>query len=817
MNNRERQLELEMKADAAAQADRLKQLQEQALSGDATMPRASRFIAQAYNTVRESFVAAGAQRTRGRAAKYANWVRALDPGVAAVIALREVINTCAGERQEPITVQVLASKIGRLYELEVRVKEAETVNPVYMGKVHDQIKERGTTNQKHIAGVYRHAYQEVMKGFGEEPLSTSEHIQLGKVGLQAVIDAGVINMVKTANERGKLFYYELHPDVEQYLTRYSERDVQDLRDPHAMLMLCPPDPWDGLVGGGYLSNRRKVSCQLMSLTRVRRSEHKRLREVFVPENMPKVFQCANYLQATPFSLHKPTLDAILNVWQTGGTVMGMPQREKPEKPEFPLPADWVRASATQAEQDLFGRWKRDMVRYYEGMKTWRGKVRELSSFLKTGRNAGELVWCPVFTDTRNRWYYRSSLNPQGSDMAKATLHFGQKRALGERGLFWLRVSVATHFGYDKARFKQRAQWTVDNWSKIEQALDAPADNAEVWGKDAPWCMFSTAWELREALRSGDPASYCTGVPVHIDATCSGLQHFCAMLRDAVGGKFVNLFESDPTFMGPKLDIYGQVTKNALDDIREQYQYLSDEERLYADFWLRLGCPRDMSKKPVMTYVYGATLSGTCSHVESTAEDLWGRDCWGELSSYRCSLFMAKALMLGVERTVPAAAECMRWLQSLTRQHKGKRMEWTSLTGFKVTHDYQDYDEERVKVNSCGIVQTVVRVFNGKVKPLQMANAISPNFVHNLDATHLTLTALKLQALGMQMVAIHDSFGTHPSDVDALATALREAFYEMYSNTDLLANIAFEHGIVCEPPARGDLDLSLVLNSEFFFC
>jgi len=99
----------------------------------------------------------------------------------------------------------------------------------------------------------------------------------------------------------------------------------------------------------------------------------------------------------------------------------------------------------------------------------------------------------------------------------------------------------------------------------------------------------------------------------------------------------------------------------------------------------------------------------------------------------------------------------------------------------------------------------------------MADAISPNFVHNLDSTHLTLTALKLMQLGVQMMAIHDSFGTHPCDVDTMAESLRVTFFEMYQNTDLLANLAFENDVATEPPARGTLDLSLVLTSEFFFC
>lgn len=818
MDARERQLALELESDAAAQAARLQELLNQALSGDTTLPRAAKFISSAYSEVRAHIEAQQQQKARGRSAKFANWLRAMDPGVAAVASLREVINTCAGIRTEPVTVQVLASKIGRLFELEIRMAEAERVNPLYMQKIHEQVRERGTTSTKHLAGVYRNAYKQIMKEYAEEPLSTSEHIQIGKFGLQAVIDAGLAYMVKAQNSRGKLMYFELHDDVLEYLTSYEQRDVQWLRDPHSMLMQCPPDPWDGLRGGGYLSPRRKLTCPLMTDRRIRQSEKSRLNAAFTPERMPKVFDCANYLQSIPFQLHKPTVDAILSLWQSGGSAMGMPSKVQPAKPEFPLPEDWSSANATPQETEVFFRWKRDMTRYYESLKKWRGKVRELTAFLKSGKGHTESpAWCPVFMDTRNRWYYRSVLNPQGSDMSKAALHFHEKKPLGKRGLFWLKVAIASHHGVDQPRFKKRAEWVDRNWDRIQSALDAPGDYPDVWGTDAPWCMFSAAWELREALRSPSPEEYCTGLPVHMDATCSGLQHFCAMLRDVNGGMYVNLYDSDSTGEGPKLDIYSKVSANSLAWIKEVASTLEGVEREYAKFWLDRGCPRAMSKKPVMTYVYGATLLGIQSHCEGVAEELWGKDVWGDLNSYRCTLFLAKALFRGVEATVPAAAECMRWLQAVTRRCKGRRMEWTSLTGFLVQHDYQDYDEERIKLNSCGIVQTVNRVFNGKIKPVQMANAISPNFVHNLDSTHLTLTALRLKALGLSMVAIHDSFGTHPCDVDAMHRELREAFYEMYQNTDLLANLAFENDVAEVPPVRGDLDLSLVLNSEFFFC
>jgi DNA-directed RNA polymerase len=99
----------------------------------------------------------------------------------------------------------------------------------------------------------------------------------------------------------------------------------------------------------------------------------------------------------------------------------------------------------------------------------------------------------------------------------------------------------------------------------------------------------------------------------------------------------------------------------------------------------------------------------------------------------------------------------------------------------------------------------------------MQNAVSPNFVHALDASHLTLTALEMKAQGLDIVGIHDSFGTQPCDVDALHTAVRTAFVEMYRADNVLSNFLWDVSGIGEVPMRGTLDLRGVLESEFFFC
>lgn len=145
------------------------------------------------------------------------------------------------------------------------------------------------------------------------------------------------------------------------------------------------------------------------------------------------------------------------------------------------------------------------------------------------------------------------------------------------------------------------------------------------------------------------------------------------------------------------------------------------------------------------------------------------------------------------------------------------MEWPGPTGFLVQHDYQDFDEVEVRIASCGIKLTLVREFNEGTLPVPMQNAISPNFVHNLDASHLTFSALAMKKRGLQMLAIHDSFATHACDVDTMHEVVRDEFAKMYSSGTLLEDFLWAVAATGEVPPRGSLDINRVRSSEFFFC
>lgn len=809
---RELQLQYEELSDNQAAADRFAALRSGSREGDINLPRAQKFIARAFSAVKESLDAAVAVQTRGVGGRFKAWLRKVPTDVAAVIALRECVRQCTAKRDGVVTVQSLTTDIGKLYELEVRIREAEAVNPLYMKRIHDQVKENSTTSQSHLRALYSTAYKAVMKGEVDSTLSASEMMQLGKFGAQAVMDAGLMFSERSTGAVG----FRLSPEVVEFLTEYDDQDVQSVTDKAAGAMLCMPDPWTHTRDGGYLTPRRKFAQPLMNMGNIRKSERARLRkEVFTAENMPQVFEAGNYLQEQSFSVHRPTLEAITRLWQAGGGVMGVPTRSGPVKPAFPFHESWVKQDASEGELEVFSRWKRACLVYYTALKEWRGRAREVGGFIKVAAQAADEVWFPVFLDKRGRWYYRGSPNPQGSDLSKGALHFGKRKPLGKDGVYWLRVHIANCFGFDKERFDVRARWTEENWPRIQSALTAPEDAPDVFG-DSPWCTFSAAYELNQALLSGNPEAYETGVVVHMDATCSGLQHFSAMLRDPIGGAYVNLMDDD--LGGPKQDIYAKVSQNAMEAIKRDT--LSEDTELVriALWWLNRGIPRDMAKKPVMTYVYGATLRGTTEFVQDYVETSDEPEWPDNIRPYDMASYAAKKLFQGIALTVPAAESAMQWLRSVAKQMpNGQRMEWTTPTGFRVQHDYQGYDEVRVYLRSCGIDKAVVHEFNDDTRALPMQNAIAPNFVHALDASHLTLTALAMKAAGLSMVGIHDSYGTHPSDVSSMHTCIRTSFLSLYEGRNVLSEFLWEVDGMGSAPMRGTLDLREVLTSEFFFC
>lgn len=811
---RQKQLDIEHEEDTNAALEALQEMFAAADSGDLSAPRAMKYLHAAIPQVAEEIRKTQAKPARGPAGAYLKWIQAISAETAALIALRVALPICLTRADGAGTIIELATNMGKTLMLEVRIKEAETINPVYMQKVNEQVQERGSSDGRFISNVYRKALRSLNVEYEADRITT---LHVGKYLVDALYECGVIELVRSKGRTGDQCFYKLHSEIESYLTGYDMSDVAMTVASSPSPMICEPDEYVTSMDGGYLSTRRKAKLPALRFSAGFRDSYKHvLRGEFTSKSMPTVFKVLNSLQSVAYAVHQPTRELLGAIWDAGGGMMGVPNKNPPKRPEFPFNDSWQKATATEAELEIFAMWKLRVVRYYEQHATWRGHAISVVASLKHFAKIDGPRWFPAYFDKRGRWYYRGSPNPQGTDPVKAMLHFHNKKPLGKDGLFWLKVHIANCYGFDKARFTDRAAWTDENWHIIQNALNDPLSHFEVWGDTSPMMMFSAAYELNQAFLSGSPETYCTGIPVHMDATCSGLQHFSALLRDPVGGKYVNLFDEEG--IGPKQDIYTKVAENALQAMQLDLKSENPITAACAQWWINNGISRSMAKSPVMTYVYGVTAFTACSNILAALADE-GIELPEHIRPQNLGTYAAKALFEGVARTVPSAAEAMRWLRSVTaKQPQGVPLRWTTPHGFKVYHDAVCFDKKKVFIRSAGMTTTWINVqIPGETSTQRSANGISPNFIHALDATHAALVVEQMRDSGRDIVSIHDSFGTHPCDVQYMHKAIRECFVRMYDGTNLMQDFADETGLSGKAPTQGNLDIKQVLTSEFFFC
>ncbi len=424
--------------------------------------------------------------------------------------------------------------------------------------------------------------------------------------------------------------------------------------------------------------------------------------------------------------------------------------------------------------------------------------------------SGDTLYFPTYFDWRGRLYFRSRINPQGTDFVKAVLQFANKKPLGKHGLYWLKVHVATCYGFDKKLMDTRAVWADENIDLIRDAVENHIDSDFFRGADSPWCFYVAAKEMLKAIDSGSPETWETGVPVAMDATCSGMQHLSALLRDPVGGMFTNLLPNNGT---EKEDIYAAVAAVAVSSIQKDRENLAQ-----AQYWLDAGVPRSDAKRPVMTYVYGGTLMSCTEYVFLSMQErsLQGTE---EYSAFKLASYLSRHLRKGIESAVPSSAEAMRFLRSLaSMMPDNKVMQWVTPAGFPVVQHYAREEVVRVDLPAVGVKLSMTRFNQAESNRAKSVNGIAPNFVHSLDSAHLVRV---INAFDGCLVPIHDSFATHPCDVEEMHRVLRQEFVSMYSSCDPLAALIACAQYHChdeiEAPAKGSLDIQKVLDSEFFMC
>jgi DNA-directed RNA polymerase len=563
---------------------------------------------------------------------------------------------------------------------------------------------------------------------------------------------------------------------------------------------------------------------MQSKTHLVRSIKTETRDDLLSSDLTQVMKAVNAIQATRWAINVPVLDVLQEVTKDNTCLAGLPQMDDEPEPELPhwLTPDFGSNNMTDQQKSEFKEWKQRARAVYAQNATLKSKRLALMTKL---RIAGELrdeeaIYFPHSMDFRGRVYSMTAeLQPQGDDIAKGLIRFADGKPLGESGGYWLAVHIANLFGVDKVSFDDRVQWTLDNTDKLMDSAMSPLDGQRFWAEaDDPWCALAACFEWTGYQIEGD--DYVSHLPIAMDGSCSGIQHFSAMLKDSQGGKAVNLTKTDTPS-----DIYTQVLYVTKDLLMENSEPLS----LVWNDLLTPTVGRKIVKRPCMTFAYSVTSVGIRDQIademrkRTDGQFVAGHENWE--AAKHLAPFVEAAIRLVVRR----AAEAMDWLKEVSKAYSGQQIPvtWVTPLGFPVVQPYRKqvgemlylwFDGERIRLRLS---------YDGtKLDSRKHGSSVAPNFVHSMDATHLMMVVNRLKDEGVtdSVAVIHDSFGVHACDTDDMHYAIRDEFIKLYS-TDQLSRIyqstlqALPDDKWAElptPPEAGSLDLEEVRDAEFFF-
>jgi len=764
-------------------------------------------IAKAYDTALGSMheLMDSKKRVYGLNGKHLKMLRQLSAEKATMIGLRVIVGGCADDKVH--LLQAILHEIGRCIEVEILCERLTQTSEQYTKRTLDYLETSGTKAINHRYRTFRAGAEKL--GLEWNTWSSTERAAVGKLVCTVLYDTtGLFKWVR--NNDTAPFTLEPSEELHRYLMEAVEASKAVTRLPP---MLVPPEDWEGIYNGGYHTDWCKAHASMVSL----RNTPKELRSWVVtglsaPAAQP-LRSAMNKAQNTAYRVNTQVMEILSQALALRVGILGLPATAPKPKPEFPFGDSWLKGDATVEELETFQHWKRTVAAWHtEEVKRTGRKVSILSKLRELRRySSEERLYFPTFIDWRGRLYFRSTLHPQLNDAVKGCLEFAEGKPLGTEGLFWLKVHVANSCGYDKHSPEIKAKWTDDNWEMICDFIDNPLD-VDAPEPDTAFTLLQAGLALQAALRLDAPTEYICHVPVAMDATCSGLQHLSALTRDTVGATYTNLIDSEGD---EKADIYAHGARVA-EGLKESF---TDDE-VILKYWSNKPITRKMAKKPTMTLVYGSTLLSTIDSVALDMTDA-GYDCITDghnilYSINKLATPIAKSLRKAVQDTVPMCTEMMGYMQRVTRSRDADCFKWITPVGVPVVNWAATRAESQMRIDSMGITRIIYAYSSAEYSHRIATNGIVPNFVHSMDSAHLCMT---LNAFSGSVVPIHDSFGTHPSDVPEMHVALRKTFVELYSQFDMesfmrLNNVDLEESPL---PNRGDLDLDLVLDSRFMFC
>jgi DNA-directed RNA polymerase len=714
----------------------------------------------------------------------------LAPEKIAAVAMR----TCVDQLSSTVSFNVLANDLADKLWIETMLNRATEREMQYFLTI------RGRRKRKK-EDIFR--MQNTTQWTGKERITTGSWLVL------RVIECTGIIRIESERTQNKTINMIRPTDV---VVSYIKDAIAagQLLCPFSLPMIIPPRPWDKDLEGGYYSY--VINSQLVKDYVSEIAEQITGDEPFI--------KAANQQQSVPWQINNWQLEHLQFAWDKGLEIGKLIPREGWSIPPYP--------KHLEETDPVVQKWRWEARHIHErNEKTITKRVVIAKMIWVANRFVQcEKIYFPMQLDFRGRYYYRPPfLNPQGNDIGRSLLQFADGKPISnESELNWLRVHGANVFGHSKLNLQQRIDWVVQNEQQIDSCGKNPWVHLEFWSKAKdPWQFLAFCHAYQQFLKHG--FGYVCQLPVVLDCTCSGIQHYSALLRSESMGKLVNLVDTDQP-----ADIYTTILLKVLDRLREDAQAGNQ----HAESWLQLNIDRTLLKPIVMTVPYSAGRSSHITQVQSWAYERT-TELYGNTKSWRFKKGALKAIhylttivVRETDQVIGPAKSAMQWFKFVGRLagKSGTLLKWVTPSGLPVFHKYTDNASERIELRYLTDVRIRVHAYIGELswRISRMGTALSPNVIHSLDASHMAFTTIDAFANGVtNLGGIHDCFATTPAEMATLRDSVRNSFSNLYSSNvyenitaQLVSQIPKEVADkVPLRPSLGTLDTNSVRNSTYF--
>ncbi|KAK3917409.1 DNA-directed RNA polymerase, mitochondrial [Frankliniella fusca] len=590
-------------------------------------------------------------------------------------------------------------------------------------------------------------------------------------------------------------------------------------NPEELPMLCPPKPWVSTSIGVY-----PFTCPALQRAPESREGEDLLKENLNSVTAQQLYPCLdslNQLGSIPWTINKPVLDVITEVFNTGGCrELDIPAPPTAAVPQPPSPKDSPLSERIKISKE------RALIRQ-ENAATYSLWCDTLYKLCIAHEFRDRVFWLPHNMDFRGRVYpVCPHLQHMSNDMARSVLVFAKGEKLGPDGLDWLKLHTINLIGkMNKDSLAARLAYANEVMPKILDSAERPLTGERWWiDSEYPWQTLAACKEIAAALASGDPENFISHYPVHQDGSCNGLQHYAALGRDSLGAQSVNLVDTDKPS-----DVYMCVA-NSVEQKRANDAANGNAIAQSLEGFVT----RKVIKQTVMTTVYGVTVHGAQLQIRGQLKDI-------DYPKEKCtsaSIYLTKLVFNSLGEMFTSSRNIQDWLTdcaSAIVKSTNEPVRWITPLGLPVV---QPYLKKATKTN--------VKEFNEHgTYPTRMPvirkhrNAFSPNFIHSLDSCHMILTGLYCEQANVTFVSVHDCYWVHPKNAVAMSKICREQFVALHSkriledlSEFLLKTYTLDDSqeidevqevenrwlnrLFSAVPPKGDFDLTEVLKSKYFF-